>query len=408
MRNEDLLKAVEGYRGEIAQTMCDMISIPSMSPALGGEGESKRADFLMTKLKGFDSVERVDVPDGEHPGVKRSSILAKRNGKLKQTVWVIAHIDTVPAGNLDDWDTDPFKGVCKDGKVYGRGAEDNGQSVISSIFASRAVADMKLEGRSLGIALVADEEMASKYGVCYLIDHGYFDPEDIFLVPDWGSPGGSMVEVSEKSLVWLQYDIVGKSVHASTPERGVNAFEVGAKLLCALEKDFEKNFGRSDEMYLPPRSTCVPTKADATVKNVNTIPGVWSFCTDIRVLPSYDVDDVIAAAKKTAASVAKETGAQIEVRELQRHVSGRPSSTDTQTFRSLCDAVEDVTGKRPKAVAVGGATCANFFRVKGYDAYVWETGGGTLHGPNEYVVLDNLINDAKVFATLFYNVCVKD
>lgn len=80
---------------------------------------------------------------------------------------------------------------------------------------------------------------------------------------------------------------------------------------------------------------------------------------------------------------------------------------DSPAYKALSDAVESVTGRAPRAVGVGGATCANFFRQKGYDAYVWQTGGGTLHAPNEYVEIDNLLTDTKVFATLFYNLCVK-
>ena len=73
----------------------------------------------------------------------------------------------------------------------------------------------------------------------------------------------------------------------------------------------------------------------------------------------------------------------------------------------MSDSVESVVGKRPKAVGVGGGTCANFFREKGLDAYVWQCGGGTLHAPNEYVVMENLMTDAKVCATMYYELCLK-
>ena len=406
MELRGILDGIEGSREEIAKIMCDMVSIPSISPAAGGTGESARADFLMPLLEGFDSVERVDVPDRSYPKVMRSNILAKKKGKEKGTVWIIAHIDTVPAGNLDDWKTDPFKGVYKDGKVYGRGTEDNGQSVLSSIFASKFIEKGTLSGKSMGIALVADEEMASAYGVVYLIEHGYFSKDDIFMVPDWGSPEGRYIEINEKSLIWLQFDIAGRSVHASTPDRGINAFKVGSVLIEDLLSTFGKKFGDADPLFIPPKSTFEPTKADATVLNINTIPGSWSFSMDIRVIPKYNVDEVYDAAKKVVAKHVKATGARIEVKEIQRHISGGPSSRECATYKALSAAVEAVTRHKPKAVAVGGATCANFFRLRGYDAYVWECGGGTLHGPNEYVEIDNIITDAKVFATLFYKVCV--
>jgi len=101
------------------------------------------------------------------------------------------------------------------------------------------------------------------------------------------------------------------------------------------------------------------------------------------------------------------SGARITVSEIQRNLSGAPSSTDSLGFKALSDAVEHITGTRPVPSGTGGATCANFFRLKGLDAYVWQCGGGTLHGPNEYVELSNLMTDCKVFATLFYNLCLK-
>jgi succinyl-diaminopimelate desuccinylase len=406
MQLKEILESIESSRDEIADTMAAMVSIPSISPEAGGEGESKRADYLMTLLKGFDSVERVDVPFGPSK-IPRSNILAKKNGKEKGTVWIIAHIDTVPAGDLKAWETDPFKGVRKGDRVYGRGTEDNGQSVISSLFASKFIEKGTLEGHSIGIAWVADEEMASEYGCVWLINHGYFSPDDIFMVPDWGSPGGSLIEVNEKNVLWLRFDVKGKSVHASTPQKGVNAFAAGAELVHALRSGLKEKYGKSDPMFIPPTSTFEPTETGPTVSNVNTVPGAWWFCMDCRILPCFTADEVKAEAGRIAAEVAKETGAEITVSELIRHVSGGASSTETATYKALSEAVESVTGKRPEVVGVGGGTCANFFRLKGYDAYVWQCGGGTLHGPNEYVELDNLITDAKVFATLFYNVCVK-
>jgi succinyl-diaminopimelate desuccinylase len=64
-------------------------------------------------------------------------------------------------------------------------------------------------------------------------------------------------------------------------------------------------------------------------------------------------------------------------------------------------------GKAPEPVGIAGGTCSNFFREKGLDAYAWQTGEGTLHAPNEYLLIDNLVNDTKVFATLFYKLCLQ-
>lgn len=404
---EEIIGCIDGSFDDMVDTMIGMIRIPALAPVNGGDGESRKADYLMGKLEGFDSVQRVDVPDSLDPSVMRSNILAKKNGKKSGTVWIVAHIDVVPAGDPELWDNPPFDPIYKDGKIYGRGTEDNGQSVISSLFASKFFESKDLQGMSIGVAYVADEETTSLMGIGYLLDHGYFSEDDIIMVPDWGSPGGSMVEVAEKNLVWLKFSIEGKTTHGSTPELGVNAYRVSTLLLMDLMESFPEEFGDTDDMYMPPVSTFEPTKRPATVENINTIPGYDEFCMDIRLLPKYNIDDVVDLAKDIAEVYSKDTGAKITVTEVQRHVAGRPSSTETDAFKLLADSVESVTGNRPRAVGVGGGTCANFFREKGFDAYVWQCGGGTLHAPNEYVEMDNLMTDAKVFATLYYKLCVQ-
>lgn len=402
---DTVLKKIDGSRADIVKEMIDVIRIPAIAPESGGTGESARADHLITRLEGFDSVVRMDVPDDFDPTVKRSNILARKNGRKKGTVWIVAHMDTVPVGNIDDWDSHPFEPEVRDGKIYGRGTEDNGQAIISAMFASKFFEKGTLKGKSIGIAYVADEETSSDMGITYLLDKGCFSEDDVFMVPDWGSPGGSLIEVAEKSLIWLRFEITGKSTHGSTPEKGINAFRAASKLIVELDKTMAERFPREDSKFMPPVSTFEPTKSPATVENVNTVPGYHEFCLDVRLLPEYDLDDVVKAAEEAADRVSKETKASIVISEIQRHQAGIPSSTESPEYLALKESVKYVTGNKPSPVGVGGATCANFFRLRGYNAYVWETGGGTLHEPNEYVEIDNIITDAKVFASLFYRLC---
>ena len=404
---EQALELIDASVDEMAETMVEMIRFPALAPVNGGVGEGEKADFLMTRLKGFDSITRLDVPDETDPTVLRPNIVAVKRGKKNGTVWVVAHMDVVPAGDPELWDTPPFDPVYRDGKVYGRGTEDNGQSIISSLFASRSWLGEELNGMSMGVVYVADEETTSRMGIEYLLDKGFFKEDDVIIVPDWGSPGGSEIEVSEKHLVWLNFTFEGKTTHGSTPDLGINAYRVSTYYLAELIHVLEEKFCRTDDIYLPHMSTFEPTKRPATVENLNTIPGYDEFSMDVRLLPAYHIDDVIAIARELAAKYEEKTGAKICVNEIQRHESGKPSSTDSAGFIALRDAVQFVTGNKPSAVGVGGGTCANFFRARGLDAYVWQCGGGTLHAPNEHVVMSNLVTDTKVFTTLYYNLCVK-
>lgn len=402
---DEILKAIDGSKDEITKDLMDMIRIPSIGPANGGEGEGERADYLMTLLKGFDDVRRIDVDDVDYPGVKRPSILAVKKGKKKGTVWIIAHTDTVLPGDLNEWKHPPFEPHLEDGKVYGLGAEDNGQAVMASIYATKFIDKTEIEGRSIGIALVADEETTSNMGIGYLVDNGYFSKDDVIIVPDWGSPGSSMVDVAEKHLLWVKVSVKGKQTHGSTPNKGINAYRVGARFLTELLFKLNIRYGETNDLFKPPFSTFEPTKCSSTVGNVNTIPGYYEFWMDCRILPDYDPDEIFDFMNNLAKVFSKDSGAAITVEKEQLTFSGRPSSTETVEYKMFVDSIREITGIDVEAAGIGGGTCANFFRTKGMDAYVWESEGGSLHQPNEFVKVDNIITDAKVFATFFYKLC---
>ncbi len=119
----------------------------------------------------------------------RPNLLALFNGKdPSRTFWILSHIDVVPPGELKLWSHDPFKPLVQDGFISGRGVEDNGQAVVASIFAARAVKETAEFGLNVGLALVSDEETGSLYGLDYVLKQrpDLFKPGDLILVPDAG------------------------------------------------------------------------------------------------------------------------------------------------------------------------------------------------------------------------------
>ncbi len=404
---KDIIRSVESSEERMISDMCDMIRIPAMSPVNGGDGECARADFLQGIIEGFDTVERFDTDDREHPGIRRANVVARKEGKKKGTVWFITHMDTVPVGDLDDWESDPFSAKVADGRIYGRGTEDNGQSLIGVAAASRIVCREKLEGMSLGVAFVSDEETGSVYGVKHLIESGVFSDDDFIIVPDWGSPGGAMVDVSEKQILWIKAEVTGKQTHGSTPGKGINALRVGTQFLADLMSRLGERYPKKDPIFRPEASTFEPTKSSATECSVNTIPGYYEFYMDCRVLLDYDIDEIFSFMESVAKEHSERSGASIVLKKEQSNISGKPSDPTTDGYRRFAESIKQARGIDVDAVGIGGGTCANFFRLKGMNAYVWGSDGGTLHQPNEYVVIRTMVEDAKAFAAMMYNMCVR-
>jgi len=378
-----------------------MLRVNAVNPKMGGPGEGERSKFLEDFLKdeGF-SVERVDVKDTE-TGKTRPNICTRLEGKQPRNLWYVAHMDTVPEGSRELWLTDPFEPVVKDGKIFGRGAEDNGQALTSSLF---ALMELKRSGVALpfnvGLWLVSDEEFGSTYGVRYLLDHGHFRKDDIVIVPDSGTPDGTEIEIAEKGLLWFKVTTTGKQVHASLPSRGLNAHRIGMKLAIDIDEALHRKYTEADPLFNEPRSTFEPTKIEPNVANVNTIPGLDVFSFDCRVLPKYRLDDVVSTVEERVRAYEKEYGARIKLDLIQKDSAGPATSDRSDASKLLGTAVQRVTGAKPKFVGIGGLTVGNLFRKDGIHTAVWSTIDEVAHQPNEYCHIKNLINDAKVFAAL--------
>jgi len=405
---EQLLAQVESHRDEMVEALSEMIRIPAIGPESGGSGELERSRYLRDILEHskFDDVEMYDALDERVRLRLRPNIVARKHGRSDGTIWLVAHMDTVPPGDLNFWNTPPFSPRLVDGKLYGLGTEDNGQALVASLFAAETLMNMEVEfERSLGLVLVADEEAGNERGIQFLIKEGVFKPGDIMFVPDHGTPRGDEVEIAEKHIMWLKFTVTGKQVHASRPDLGVNAMRVGSELIVFLQDFLQRKYCDRDELFNPDRCTFEPTKRLQTVGNVNTIPGEDVFYFDCRILPRYDVDVVRSDITAVLGIFEQKTGTQIKMETVQLTRSGPPSALEGEGMKALRWAVQKVRGVDPKPVGIGGGTCANFFRLAGMDAYVWQTIDELAHTPNEYCVVDNLVSDAKVFAVVMAGLC---
>ena len=123
----------------MTQFMLEMLKIKAVNPDGGGKGEYERAMFMKKRLEDTGlHVTRHDIPDARVAEGVRVNLTAVLEGEEKgRTLWMAAHLDTVPEGSRDLWATDPYAPVVKEGKIFGRGAEDNGQAVCSTLFALR-------------------------------------------------------------------------------------------------------------------------------------------------------------------------------------------------------------------------------------------------------------------------------
>jgi succinyl-diaminopimelate desuccinylase len=405
MQSEKVFLEIERLKNEMVQALMELIRIPAIAPQNDGEGELEKSEKLMQILKriGFDEIERCDSEDERVHSKVRPNIIAYYHGEnTEERLWIITHMDVVPQGEESMWTvTKAFEPVVKEGRIYGRGSEDNGQSLISSVFAVKALKKLGIKPkRTVVLAFVADEEQGSTYGIQHLIKQGLFRKDDLIIVPDGGNEKGNFIEVAEKSVLWFRIRTIGKQIHASRPGKGLNANRIGMEYALALDKLLHEKYSLKYEYFDPPESTFEPTKKEKNVDAVNIVPGEDVVHFDCRVLPSYDLEEMLTRVKKLAEQFEKKTGAKIKIEVLQKSVAPKPTNVNSKIVVMLKKAVKTVRRVEPKVGGIGGGTCAAFFRKIDVPAVVWSTIDEMAHQPNEYARIENLVNDAKVFAFL--------
>lgn len=409
MNNFNVLKEfLAQTRPQIIELQTLLSSIPAMAPESGGDGELNKCEALKKWLltQGFaeSQFERFDAKDDRVSSGVRPNLLLTIPGKKEQSVWVMAHMDVVPPGNLALWHSDPWKVVYdkENDRLIGRGVEDNQQGLVSGVLSAIAMLKNNIvPNYTVKLLFMADEEFGSEYGIKYLLrEHKeLFKADDLILIPDGGDSDGQTIEVAEKNILWLRVHTVGLQIHGSMPEKGKNAHLAACDLALRLN-DLENIFNAEDELFTPSKSTFQPTKKEANVDTVNIIPGDDVFYMDCRILPCYTLKTVRAEVDKRAAEVEKKYGVKVEITEPQ-HQQSPVTPVNAEVVVKLSKAIEEAHGKRARPVGIGGGTVGAELRNEGFNAAIWSTLDEVCHQPDEYSCLKNTIDDAQTLCALY-------
>ncbi len=405
MSDNMIFKKINEYRDEIITFQSELTSRVALCPENGGTGEHEKAEYLKKRLEGMNPglMLEIKAPDDRALDGYRPNIIA-RWGKDpdKPVIWVLSHMDIVPPGDLSLWDSDPYIVKVDGDQITGRGVEDNQHGIVTSCLAMQAVLESGLDHNNVGLIMVADEETGSRYGLDYILKNhrDLFKDNDLMIVPDWGVEDGSMIEISEKSMLWIRFIVKGRQCHASTPERGNNTLYGSARLILELEK-LKSIYNLEDDLFSPPVSTFEPTKMEANVPNVNTIPGKDVFYMDCRVLPTYKIDNILKSVREATDRIGGELNLDITIETVNREDASNPTPPDAAVVEALKRSIKKVKGVDASTMGIGGGTVAAFFRKAGLNAAVWCTCLDIAHQPNEYCRITDLIEDTKVFASIF-------
>ena len=401
--SQRLMSTIESYREPMIEAQRQLTAIPALGPENGGQGELAKAELVQKWCGELGlALTRVDAPDERVASGLRPNLLATLAGGEGPAVWILSHLDVVPPGPRELWSSDPWTLRVEGDRLYGRGVMDNQAGLVSSLFAVKALKELGVTPPGpAGLVLVSDEETGSGHGLDYLLSEKpqFFTPRDLILVTDSGEPDGSLIEVAEKSILWLKVTATGQQVHASTPQRGVNALYASARMMVAVRELYQE-FPSRDPLFDPPISTFEPTRKDAGVPNINTVPGRDVFYVDCRLLPDLSIEETLQALSARLRAIAQQEGVTVEISTVQGLPAPAATSPDAPVVKALSRAVEAVHGIKARPGGLGGGTVAAFFRQRGLPVAVWLCYQHTVHMPDEYCLISQMIGDSQVMARL--------
>ncbi|MHA1719829.1 MAG: M20 family metallo-hydrolase, partial [Promethearchaeota archaeon] len=292
---ENIDQWIESNRKKIIETYKEILRIPALSPENGGDGEWEKATKIIEILTEWgwkNWIKTVSIPDERVSKKSRPNIIItyNPNNSTLPAICSVGHMDVVPVGEIAQWNHDPFDPIEKNGKLYGRGTEDNGLGLITPLAALKCIIDLKLHvSRPIKLILVADEETGSRFGIQPLIEQKLFQSDDLIIVPDAGVKSGLEIEIAEKTPLRAKITTNGLQGHAARPNDALNTQPIANLLATRLYDQLHKQFNEQNELFYPPISTFEPTMRRNNVSNINTLPGRDEQWWDCRLIPETNI-----------------------------------------------------------------------------------------------------------------------
>ena len=283
--DERLSRTIESRADELAALTADLIRFPTINPP--GDAYRPCAEYIAERLRkrnfGIEFIRAEGTP-GDTDRYPRVNVVARFDGRTRgATVHFNSHIDVVEAG--DGWTVDPFAGIVKDGRVYGRGACDMKGGLAASIIAAEAFMDVNPDfPGAIEISGTVDEESGGFGGVAYLARKGYFSrPKvDHVIIPE--PLNKDRICLGHRGVWWAEIETKGEMAHGSMPFLGDCAVRHMGAVIRAFEDEL---FPALDQKRT--RMPVVPEGARRSTMNINGIHGGQT--EDYAGLPSPNVPD---------------------------------------------------------------------------------------------------------------------
>ncbi len=406
-----VLAEVDRAAGEIVEFTQDLVRIPTINPP--GEAYEACARFIGERLAQFEFdveyIAALDRPEHtrSHP---RINVIGLRSGtQPRPLVHLNGHFDVVPAG--DGWTVDPFGGVVRGGRIYGRGACDMKAGIAAAVYAAEAIrrAGVRLNG-CVEISGTVDEESGGFAGVAFLCEQKRIASArtDYVIIPE--PLNVDRVCIGHRGVYWFEVTTHGRVAHGSMPFLGVSAIEHMTRIVDTFYRELVPRLGeRLTDVPVVPELARHPTLNINAIEGGQRVDGIQTPCVADRCRAIFDRRFLL---EEGFEQTREEIGGLLE----------RVAATSPDMFYDLRDLLIVHPVLTPEESPLIGAVDRSIEHVLGYPATLVASPGtydhkhvdriagvhdcvaygpGVLdlaHQPDEWCSIDDLIKATKVLA----------
>lgn len=368
--------------------LADLVRIPS--PNLPGDTQQIAA-YIAERLKGPNVTVQTVAPPSKPIA---PSVIATVGSGLP-VVMLHAHIDTVPiaANEAKHWSVDPYAAAIREGKLYGKGSVDDKAplaAMMQVFIEARERSITHLITGTLILVAAAEEETGGQLGTKWLADNGYLPDADFIIV---GEQTANRVATAHKGVVRATVHATGKSVHATNPDRGINAIVAMSKAVLALAAYHQALATRQHPLVGSPTCNVGVIQGGSTA---NAVPDACTAYLDRRTIPGENPEVVKQELRDVIASV-EASPAELTISEFL--VSNWFDSTcDSPLGQQFLDCIREVTGGDPGPIGyLPGSDAKHLMACKRGEMVIFGPGSYEVaHAFDEYVDLAELAQTAEI------------
>lgn len=369
--------------------------IPSVWRPQEGVGEEKAARWVSVRCQEMGLETHFELVE---PG--RPNVIALWYGDHSGPMLMFeGHTDVVTEGDVSLWTDPPFSATVRDGRIYGRGANDMKAGLVCALIATKAIVQsgVKLKGNIL-IGAVCDEE-GRMIGIKHFVEQGWADRVSAAIICE---PEENHLCISQKGVMWIRAVIRGIMCHGAMPLSGVNTAYPMARFLTmvhSLEERLIVRYGQHEHLGQPSITPTILRSPSVGEPQNNVMPGSTEVVLDFRLLPGQEPDELIEqietmlSAGTTVDDCLEYTMEVIEVRHPTRTARDEPVVT------ALASAYRDLAQAEPIYGGVPGSTDGTILNAW-KDIPIVTCGPGDIHMPHqvdEWISIDEIKLAARMY-----------